>query len=103
MLCTGLALSHLGGCLQGICLKDFPEVIALQHNDEDVSQLSSLQPALLLERWLSHHLACSAAVAAAGAHSDTAAAQSSSSQLVQQYAALLRALDPTCCAPDAMR
>ncbi len=88
--------------MQGISLAEYPEVIALQHNDEDVSQLSSLQPALLLERWLSHHLACSAA-AGAVEQDDTGAPQSSSSQLVQQYAALLRALEPTCCAPHAMR
>jgi len=89
--------------LQGISLQDYPEVIALQHNDEDVTQLTALQPALLLERWLSHHLACSAAAGAAEMLDSTAAPQSSSSQLVQQYAALLRALEPTCCAPDAMR
>ena len=87
--------------MQGICLETFPEVIALQNSEEDISQLSSLQSALLLERWLSHHLAPSAA--AAEEQDEAEAPRDSSSQVVQQYAALLHALEPSSCAPAQLR
>ena len=100
---AGAVSNQSGSAVQGICLESFPEVIALQNSDEDVFQLSSLQPALLLERWLSHHLAYSAAAVTAGAEDAEEAARHSSPQLIQQYAALLHALEPACCAPAAMR
>ena len=90
--------------MQDICLASFPEVIALQNNDEDVSQLSSLQPALLLERWLSHHLASAAATEEGNSgDSEESTPWQSSGRLVQQYAALLHVLEPSCCVPAAMR
>jgi hypothetical protein len=76
----------------------------LQNNDEDVSQLSSLQPALLLERWLSHHLASAAAAEEGNSgSSEEATPWQSSARLVQQYAALLHGLEPSYCVSAAMR
>ena len=92
--------------VQGVSLQAVPEVVALQRNDEEISELQGLKPTLLLRRWLAHQRADSAPAGMPSPRSGPSSAALPAADLlpaVQQYSVLLHTLDPSLCNPESLR
>lgn len=92
--------------VQEVSLQAVPEVVALQRNDEEISELQGLKPTLLLRRWLAHQLADSAPTGISSPLSGPSSAALFAADLlpsVQQYSVLLHTLDPSLCSPESLR